>query len=218
MCSEAVGERNRGFSKLAVAYIDRDVMKRSLPTLALFLWVCSGASSFAHTGQMPASGFVSGAMHPFTGGDHLLAMLAVGLWAAQLGGRAVWIVPASFVGTMLLGGALGFAGILPPFLETCISLSVLLLGLAIAFAVRVPTFLPAILVAVFALFHGSAHGAEAPVAVSAFAYAAGFAVSTALLHGAGIVSGVVLGRFRPPIFIRVCGGLIAICGALLLFV
>jgi urease accessory protein len=192
-------------------------MRRFLSALALGLWVCSAASAFAHTGHMQASGFVSGAMHPFTGSDHLLAMLAVGLWAAQLGGRAVWIVPASFVGTMLLGGALGLAGILPPFLETGISLSVLLLGLAIAFAVRVPTVVPAALVAVFALFHGSAHGAEAPVAVSALAYAAGFAAATALLHGAGIASGAVLGRLHAPVLIRVCGGLIAICGAVLLF-
>lgn len=133
-----------------------------------------------------AAGFV----HPFTGLDHLLAMLAVGLWAAQLGGRWTWAVPAAFVGSMALGGTLGFAGVSLPFAEPMIAASVLVLGLAIAMRVRFRW--PALaLVGVFAVFHGVAHGAEMPAEASRLLYAAGFVLSTALLHAAGVGLGAL---------------------------
>lgn len=189
---------------------------KKIPCIPVLL-LLAAPGAFAHTGHLPAGGFGHGIVHPFAGIDHLLAMLAVGLWAAQLGGRAVWVVPASFVGTMLAGGALGIAGIIPPFLETGISLSVLLLGLAIAFAVRLPVVFPAALVAVFALFHGAAHGAEMPAASSGAAYALGFALSTAALHAAGIGGGILLGKLQSQAALRFTGALIAVWGAVLLF-
>lgn len=161
-------------------------------------------------------GFFHGFMHPLTGLDHLLAMIAVGLWAAQLGGRAIWIVPCSFVVAMIGGGVLGSMGVLVPFVEQGIALSVLLLGLAVAFAVRLPVALPGMIVAVFALYHGVAHGAEMAVGLSMLAYAVGFSLATAILHGCGIAIAALLGRTAPVPVLRAIGGAIAVTGLLLL--
>jgi len=144
----------------------------------------------AHTG-LDVGGFPAGFMHPFGGLDHLLAMVGVGLWAAQLGGRALWLVPLSFVGVMVLGGALGMAGFEPPGVEGGILGSVLLLGLLVAWAPRLPLAVPVAAVALFAIFHGLAHGAELPAGSSGLTYAIGFALATALLHGAGLAAGAM---------------------------
>ncbi len=146
------------------------------------------AAVFAHPGH-GASGthdFMHGFMHPLHGADHLLAMVAVGLWAAQRKGRSVWALPLAFVGFMTLGFVLGVAGLAMPAVELGIAMSVLVLGIAVAMAVRVPTIGAVALVALFALFHGHAHGAELPAGMTAGLFGVGFATSTALLHAAGI--------------------------------
>jgi urease accessory protein len=140
------------------------------------------ALAWAHPGH------VAGFLHPFTGLDHLLAMVSVGLWAAQLGGRWRWAVPLAFVGSMALGGALGFAGLHLHFVEPMIAASVLVLGLAVS--LRVQLRWPALaLVGTFALFHGVAHASEMPADASTAIYALGFVSATALLHAAGVALG-----------------------------
>ncbi len=144
-------------------------------------------------------------------------MIAVGLWAAQMGGRAVWAVPASFVGVMALGGALGMAGVQLPMVETGILTSVLLLGLLIAFAVRLPLWASMGIVAFFALFHGFAHGAEMPAQSSALLYASGFIVATALLHLGGVGLGVAAKNVSFAPALRIAGALVILGGAILAF-
>ena len=154
-------------------------------SIVLVLLAAMTGPAHAHPGHGTNSLF-SGLAHPFAGLDHLLAMLAVGLWAAQLGGRARWLVPACFVGVMALGGALGASGVSLPFVESGVAVSVLILGLLIAMSARLPLAASLSLVGTFALFHGFAHGAEMPVAASSLAYGAGFMLTSALLHLAGI--------------------------------
>ena len=144
----------------------------------------------AHTGAGHTAGFLHGLGHPIGGLDHILAMLAVGIWAAQIGGRAIWAVPATFVGVMIVGGVLGTSGVAVPFVEQGIVMSVLILGLLIAAAARLPLVTSAAIVGLFAVFHGYAHGAEMPGVASGLTYGTGFALSTALLHLCGIAVGV----------------------------
>jgi urease accessory protein len=160
---------------------------------AAALIALTGAAA-AHTGHGETSGFVHGFAHPVGGLDHVLAMVAVGLYAALLGGRALWLVPASFVGVMAIGGALGIAGAAVPLAEIGIALSVVVLGLAVAFRISLPTLAATALVGFFAIFHGHAHGAEMPQDVSGYASAAGFMLATALLHAAGMALGLALAR------------------------
>lgn len=169
----------------------------------------------AHTGAGGTGGFAHGFGHPLGGLDHLLAMLAVGLWASQSGGRALWAVPLTFVGVMAAGGAFGMAGISLPLGETGIVLSVLLLGVFIAAAVRMPVGASMVIVGLFALCHGQAHGAEMPETASGLAYAVGFILATALLHGAGIGLGVGIQKAATPKFVRFAGAAIAVAGAYL---
>jgi urease accessory protein len=138
--------------------------------------------------------FSGGLAHPFSGTDHLLAMLAVGLWAAQLGGRARWLVPSAFVGVMTLGAALGHAGLAFSGLEQGIAASVLVLGLLIARSVKLPVTAGMMLVGIFALFHGLAHGTEMPATAGGLSYGAGFVVATALLHVTGLALGTLAAR------------------------
>lgn len=155
-------------------------------------WVAAAAVlvpavSWAHVGQDGAVGnFMVGAGHPFSGADHLLAMLAVGIWAAQNGGRSVWTVPATFVSLMLAGAAAGMAGLPLPYVEQGIVASLLVLGLLIGGACRMNVVAGMLIVGFFAVFHGHAHGTEMPLAGSVFGYGIGFALATALLHGIGI--------------------------------
>ena len=153
-----------------------------------------------------------GLVHPASGLDHVLAMLAVGLWAAQTGGRSVMVVPLTFVGVMALGGALPLLGIGQPFVEQGIVLSVLLLGVLIAAAVRLPLWLGSGLVGLFALWHGHTHGAEMPVLASGIEYALGFLLATALLHTIGIAFGLGMQWMTRERVIRVAGASIALCG------
>ena len=155
-----------------------------------------------------SGGWIAGFVHPFLGWDHLLAMIAVGLWAAQLGGRALWALPATFVTIMGGGALLALNGFALPQVESGIAASVLALGLLIAFAARLRLGVGVALVATFALFHGHSHGTELPAMFSALAFGAGFAVSTALLH----VAGIVLGRTFQRRAVRIAGGCVALVG------
>ncbi|QPC44164.1 HupE/UreJ family protein [Kaustia mangrovi] len=157
---------------------------------ALFALVTVEPAS-AHVGAGSTSSFAAGLTHPLGGLDHILAMVAVGLWAALKGGRALWVWPCAFVGVMLVGGALGMAGMPLAFVEPGILASIVALGILVALAVDLPVAAGAVLIGVFALFHGHAHGMEAPAAGTALLYAAGFALATAGLHGVGVLFGLV---------------------------
>lgn len=158
----------------------------------LMALVITQVSLSAHTGIGSVSGFSAGFGHPIGGADHILAMVAVGLWAAQMGGRAVWSVPLTFVTMMIIGAFLGLQGVHIPFVEEGILLSVVVLGAMIGAGVKMPIVFSALLVGIFAIFHGTAHGAEMPLNVSHLEYALGFVVSTALLHITGIVAAMVI--------------------------
>ncbi|MGG7056628.1 HupE/UreJ family protein [Nitrosomonas sp. ANs5] len=181
-------------------------------------WLISGlimllpVSVHAHTGIDDVTGFEAGFWHPIGGADHLLAMVAVGLWAAQMGGKSIWLVPATFVTLMLLGGILALSGIHFSHVEAGILISVLSLGILIAAALKFRPTISACIIGFFALFHGHAHGAEMPLAIEAAAYCFGFALSTALLHAIGIASGCVLHKLNIGKIVRWSGGVIAFSG------
>ncbi len=181
-----------------------------LTTAALSLSV---APAFAHVSAEHAS-MLSGLSHPFSGADHMLAMVAVGLWAALIGGRARLVVPAAFVTMMVVGFALGQAGFALPFVEPAILASVVGLGLLVSFAVKVPTTASAAIVAVFAIFHGHAHAAESAGA-SALSFGLGFVTSTIVLHLAGMAAGSWLSG-RNAAAARIAGGLTAVAGSALI--
>ena len=189
--------------------------RNSLMVLSYLLLV--PALAHAHVGAGATSGFGAGLNHPLGGLDHILAMIAVGIWAAQVGGRAVWAVPSAFVGMMMVGGVLGISGTHVPFVEQGIILSVLMLGVLIAAAVRMPLLASMIVVGMFAVFHGHAHGTEIPFAASGFAYGAGFVFATASLHAAGIGLALMLQRKPGMQLVRFAGVIIAAGGLLLLF-
>jgi urease accessory protein len=170
----------------------------------------------AHPGHA-GTGFTHGFIHPLSGLDHLLAMFAVGLWAAQLGGRALWAVPAAFISIMTLGGALGMAHVQIPFMEQGILLSVLVLGVMIAAAVRLPLVASVAIVGLFALCHGVAHGAEMPENAAGLAYGAGFALTTALLHAFGMAAGLMTKGIATRQWTRFAGAAIAVAGVTLCF-
>jgi urease accessory protein len=183
--------------------------------LASIAVVIVPSSAFAHTGVGPAHDLLHGLQHPLTGLDHILAMFAVGLWAAQRGGRAIWFVPLTFVTVMALGGALGMSGTSLPFVEQGILLSVIILGVLVAAAVRLPLPVSAAIVGLFALVHGYAHGAEIPASASGLSYALGFAAATALLHASGISFGLLTQRWRYSQLVRFADAAIALCGIFL---
>lgn len=166
----------------------------------------------AHVGVGQTSGVLHGLWHPLSGPDHVAAMVAVGLWAAQRGGRAVWVVPVTFVAMMPVGGLLGAMGIIVPFVEPGIVASMIVLGVLITAAVPMPLVAMSLLVGLFAIFHGHAHGAEIPETVSGLAYAVGFVLATGLLHCCGIGFGLYARRFVDAQPIRYAGGAIAALG------
>ena len=172
--------------------------------------------AMAHTGVGSTHGFEAGLRHPLGGLDHILAMVAVGLWASQLGGRSIWLVPVAFVFVMAVGGALAMFGIRLPYIESGILVSVIVLGLLIAGGVRVPVSVGVILVGIFALFHGAAHGAEMPRGASGYLYASGFMLATAGLHLAGVLGGLMLGGLSLSMLTRACGLVVAGYGVFLL--
>lgn len=165
-------------------------MKRILAAATLSL---GATPALAHLDPGQHGSFAAGLSHPVFGLDHILAMVAVGLWAAMLGGRAVWALPASFVGAMTVGFIYAVSGYALPFVEPMILVSVLALGLAVALSLRLPVAAAAGIVGVFAVFHGHAHGGELGTA-TALTFGAGFAISTALLHGVGVAVALAAGR------------------------
>lgn len=194
-------------------------MVRYLPLLAL-MWATQSA---LHAHHLPpgyegvdefehGSAMLGGLVHPLTGLDHICAMLAVGLWAAQIGGRAIWMVPLTFVSVMGLGGFLGMSGLSLPFAEQGIVASVLVLGVLIAAAIRMPLPASMGLVGLFALCHGYAHGTEMPKMGSGMAYALGFVLSTIVLHAVGIGLGLFSQRRLRPMVVRFAGAAILACG------
>ncbi|HTQ40065.1 MAG TPA: HupE/UreJ family protein [Pirellulales bacterium] len=191
-------------------------MKRTANCLLFALVACLFPSvAHAHTGIGETSGFMNGVIHPVTGLDHICAMVAVGLWAAQRGGKAIWLVPLTFVSVMALGGWLGMMGHALPFVEQGIVASVLILGVLIAAAIRLPLLVSVLIVGLFALFHGHAHGAEMPDTASGLLYGLGFIFSTLLLHLCGIALGLSAQRFGTPQLIRYAGVAIIGCGLFL---
>ncbi|HMA72169.1 MAG TPA: HupE/UreJ family protein [Xanthobacteraceae bacterium] len=170
-------------------------MHRFVLRIAATLLALAPTVAFAHPGHEGA-GLISGFMHPLGGVDHIIAMVAVGLLAARIGGRALWLVPASFVSAMGVAGLAGSAGVGLPYAETGIALSVVVLGMVAVFGVAIPIAAAMGLVAFFAIFHGYAHGIEMPETVSGLAYGAGFVAATAMLHGIGIGLGLALGGVR----------------------
>jgi urease accessory protein len=181
-------------------------------------FACADAPAFAHDQGGVAGGLVSGLAHPLTGIDHMIAMVAVGIWGAQLGAPAIWLLPVTFPLVMAFGGVAGVLRIPLPMPEAAIALSALVLGAAVAARARVPFAAAAAVVGVFAIFHGHAHGVELPRAANPLAYGAGFVVATGLLH----VSGIAIGALsRWPAGVRVIQGLgaaIAVLGGYFLAV
>lgn len=174
---------------------------------------------YAHDGStVPFGGFLSGLVHPVLGYDHLLAMLSVGILSAQIGGRAIWTVPATFVGVMAVGGALGLIDIGLGATEFGIAISLVLLGAIIAAERTLPVRLAMLGVGFFAIFHGYAHGTEMPTTAEPVLYALGFLTGTALIHIAGVVIGDISKHYeRGKMILRAGGGLIALVGFLFIF-
>ena len=195
-------------------------MKRAITILAALLASCvATAPAFAHTGVGHTHGFAYGFLHPIGGLDHVLAMVAVGLFAAHLGGRALWLVPATFVTLMAAGAMVGMRGVEIPFAEAGIATSVVALGLMVALQTSLPVVVAMGLVGVFAVFHGQAHGFEMPADASALTYALGFMTATASLHLIGVGLGVAISKAGASLSTRAAqlgGGAMAVTGVFLL--
>jgi urease accessory protein len=170
--------------------------------------------AFAHPGHDHA-GAAAGFMHPLSGVDHILAMLAVGIWAAQLGGRAIWALPAAFLGAMIVGGAVGMSGGQVGMTEQGILASVFVLGLMVTIAAKLPVSVGVTIVGLFAFCHGYAHGHELPAGGSGLPFSFGFAAATASLHAIGLGMALLVGRKAEPAFVRAFGVVILLGGVVL---
>ena len=187
--------------------------------LMAILFAAIPGVAYAHDGtNLGLGGFLSGIVHPVLGYDHLLAMLSVGIISAQIGGRAIWTVPSTFVTVMAIGGVLGLMNIGLTVTELGIAVSLVILGLVIAAERRIPTLIVMIGVGFFAIFHGYAHGAEMPDTAEPFLYALGFLVGTALIHISGVVIGDISRHYESgKVILRIGGGLISLVGLLFIF-
>jgi urease accessory protein len=187
--------------------------------LAVLLLLAASVSASAHGGHPveeaagPWSAFVTGFLHPLTGPDHVIAMVAVGLWGAVLGAPALWLLPVVFPLVMALGGALALVGMPLPGVEIGIAASGVALGLAVALRWKAPLLVAAVLVGVFAVFHGHAHGTELPQAANPLLYSLGFVIATGLLHLCGVAFGALGRTPRGWAVVRTAGALIAAAGA-----
>src|SRR6195256_1116132 len=182
---------------------------------AIFLTLLA-TPAFAHVGDGLTGGFLGGFAHPLFGPDHVVAMVAVGLWGAFLGAPAIWLLPVVFPLVMAFGGALGILGVPIPGIEIGIATSAIVLGLMVALAARPPLWIAAVLVGAFAIFHGHAHGAELPPGADAVAYSVGFVVATGILHLCGIAFGLLTRWPSGRIAVRTAGVAIALAGAVFL--
>jgi urease accessory protein len=178
-------------------------------SLLAALWA---QSALAHVMHRDASGVVTGCLHPVSGADRVRAMVAVGLWGAQLGAPALWVLPVAFPLVMAMGGVLGFLGVQMPGVEYGIAASAIVLGTAVAFEVRPALVIAALVVGCFAIFHGHAHGTELPPGQSALLYSIGFVVATGCLHAVGIGIGTVHRRRWGQRLLRVAGTVVAAGG------
>lgn len=188
------------------------MQKPAIRLLPAILLLASAHPALAHEQAGVPGGLLSGFLHPLTGLDHLVAMVAVGIWGAQLGAPAIWILPITFPLVMAIGGVIGVLGIPLPIPEIMIALSAIALGLAVAAQLRLPFVAAAAIVGLFAIFHGHAHGMELPKAANAMAYGIGFVVSTGLLHLAGITIGLLIRWPAGAKLIRGIGAAIAAVG------
>ncbi len=186
--------------------------------LVVMMLVLAGSEPvLAHEQTGAARGFLTGFLHPLSGLDHVVAMIAVGLWGAQLGPPALWLLPVTFPMVMAVGGFLGLMGVTLPGVEIGIALSALLLGVMVASEARPSLLIAASLVGFFAIFHGHAHGTELPPGQSGLAYSIGFVVATGLLHGVGIAIGVVHRWSAGRVALRVAGVAVAVAGVAFLW-
>ncbi len=167
--------------------------------------------ALAHSGSS-SGGFIGGFAHPLFGADHVVAMVAVGLWGAFLGAPAIWLLPIVFPLVMAAGGAIGILGVPLPAVETGIAASAVVLGMMVALAARPPLWVAAVLVGIFAIFHGHAHGTELPPGADAVAYSVGFVIATGMLHLAGIAFGLLARWPAGRLAVRAAGGVIALAG------
>jgi len=191
----------------------RPGLRRRAGHLALALLVAGWAqAAMAHVQQAEAAGLLTGLLHPVSGLDHVLAMIAVGLWGAQLGLPAIWVLPVAFPLVMAMGGMLGFLGVPLPGVEIGIAASAIVLGAAVAFELRPPLVIAALLVGCFAIFHGHAHGTELPPGQSALLYSLGFVIATGCLHALGIGIGTVHGRAWGRPLLRAAGAAVSAGG------
>jgi urease accessory protein len=205
---------------IAVHLIRQIIVTKQRLFAALFMVVflaVQANAAYAHPPIRSAGSLVAGLTHPVLGPDHLLAMLSVGILSAQIGGRAIWTVPATFVAVMGFGGLLGLLGASFTYTELGIALSLITLGIAIAAEQKLSVRIALFFVALFAVFHGFAHGAEMPETARPVLYAVGFLTGTALIHIAGVVIGDIAGHYRAGnIILRIGGGLIAVAGVFFL--
>ena len=198
----------------------RSVQKHRSILAVAALAVLWAQSALGHVLQGDAYGFVTGFLHPISGADHVLAMVAVGLWGAQLGAPAIWVLPLAFPLVMAMGGMLGFLGVPIPGVEYGIAASAIVLGAAVAFEVRPSLVIAVIVVGCFAIFHGHAHGTELPVGQSALLYSMGFVIATGCLHAMGIGIGTVHRRpwgrqlLRGAGMVVGAGGIFFLCKAI----
>lgn len=186
-------------------------MRLAHALLAVAVLSCASAAG-AHVGSGAAGGFLSGVRHPLSGLDHVLAMVAVGLWGAQLGSPALWLLPVAFPMVMAVGGMLGLLGVPLPGIEYGIAASAILLGAAVTVEARPPLGIALAMVGFFAVFHGHAHGTELPPGEDALLYSLGFVIATGCLHAAGIAIGVIHRWPWGRQLLRVAGAGIAIGG------
>jgi len=187
-------------------------MKLSKYLIPLIVLLVYAGAANAHEGAGIAGGFSSGLMHPVLGWDHVVAMVAVGLWGAFLGYPAIWILPVVFPLVMAFGGALGVIGVPIPAVETGIAASAIVLGAMVAFAVRPPIWLAAIIVGSFAVFHGHAHGTELPGSANPLAFSLGFVIATGALHLSGIAFGLLARWPAGRVAVRAGGAVIVLAG------
>jgi urease accessory protein len=181
----------------------------------MVLCALAAPPALAHTGDA-GGGFVGGLSHPLFGPDHVAAMVAVGLWGAFLGAPAIFILPVVFPLVMAVGGVLGILGVPLPGVEIGIATSAVVLGMMVALAAKPPLWVAGVIVGVFAIFHGHAHGAELPAGADAVVYSAGFVIATGVLHLCGIAFGLLARWPAGLIAVRAVGGVIAIAGLIFL--
>ena len=192
-------------------------MSRRVCWLLFAAGMAIAGPAVGHEQQGQAAGFITGLLHPVSGLDHVLAMVAVGLWGAQLGAPAVWLLPVTFPLMMAFGGFLGLVGIPLPGVEIGIATSAILLGAMVALHARPPLALAALLVAFFAVFHGHAHGTELPPGQSGLMYSVGFVVATGLLHAVGIALGLIHRWVAGRIVLRGAGVAVVLAGIFFLW-